>query len=74
MLISYFFVFTGETTFAFWEILVSLLQEDDEQINEMAAKIVSRLNPEVQGQLTTSMKFKSCILFLNFMFAFLHFM
>ncbi|VDI22779.1 Hypothetical predicted protein [Mytilus galloprovincialis] len=38
----------SETTFAFWEILVSLLQEDDEQINEMAAKIVSRLNPEVQ--------------------------
>ncbi|XP_063426150.1 uncharacterized protein LOC134709955 [Mytilus trossulus] len=41
-------LYWDETTFAFWEILVSLLQEDDQEINEMAAKIVSRLNPKVQ--------------------------
>ena len=46
-----FFLFSGDNIFTFWDILVNLLQEDDDEVKTIASRVVHKLNPEVQGQL-----------------------
>ena len=44
-----FVLVVGNLTFIFWKILIDLVQEDDLEVKDIAAGILSGLDPSIKG-------------------------
>ena len=44
-----FVLVTGNLTFTFWKIVIDLVQEDDLEVKDIAAGILSGLDPSIKG-------------------------
>ena len=44
-----FVLVTGNLTFIFWKIVIDLVQEDDLEVKDIAAGILSGLDPSIKG-------------------------
>ena len=44
-----FVLVAGNLTFIFWKIVIDLVQEDDLEVKDIAAGILSGLDPSIKG-------------------------